>query len=645
MPVIVRFTILLTVAMSFTTCTKTYSGKQQPLAKKGILDLRGWDFDKDGPVKLDGEWEFYWEKLLYLDDFRNEKSIAKTGLIALPSVWNGYLVNDKKLTYEGFATFRITILPANLEKVIAVKTEAIGTAFRLYANGELVAANGRVGSKATDSEPRFLPVTSTFPGASERIELILQVSNFHYIKGGPWTSLYFGSARSIRERRETGLVLELFLFGCLSIMGIYHFGLFLSRRKEKSTLYFGLLCLLIALRILLTGEKYLIHIFPYISWSMALRIEFLDLYLTLPVFVLFCRAVFPQENLKYLARFFLVTGCIFPAITVFAPALLYSKIAPAFQILTLLFLIYFIYLLVISLIRRRAGSAIFLAGSTGLIMTVCNDILHFNGIIHTGYYGPFGLLVFIFSQAAVLSSRFSGAFFTVEKLSDELMRLGDIKDKFLSNLSHELRTPLSIVYGYSEILAEDLPEGDLKSHSKEILHQSDKLRENLNDLMLVTEIESVPGIERKTMHLANILKRIETELKIAIEKNHITVKNNIPEQTILKADESYITSALYNIFKNGIVYNSRGGILTINAGQQNSTLTIEFSDTGPGIPIAAQLRIWEKFYRADSSLTCEVSGVGLGLFIAKRIIELHAGSIRFETGGEGTTFFIELPVE
>jgi len=99
-----------------------------PEAKNGVLDLRQWDFDKDGPVELTGEWEFYWSTHLAPEDFADSAKPQKTGLIKVPSVWNGYPVAGKKTSGDGFATLRLKVLLGDAPSSMALKIMELMTA-------------------------------------------------------------------------------------------------------------------------------------------------------------------------------------------------------------------------------------------------------------------------------------------------------------------------------------------------------------------------------------------------------------------------------------------------------------------------------------------------------------------------------------
>jgi len=415
------FVILVIINLVlFAACRKDSARKIPPKAIDGVLDLNNWDLKEDGPVDLTGEWEFYWKKLLKPEDFSQSEPPEKTGILSLPGVWNGYLVNGKKLSGDGYATYRLKILIDDHKGPLAIKLLDMGTAFTVYVSGRKTSFAGVAGKTSEATAPGFFSGASNFISETNKIEIILQVSNFHHRLGGPWEVIRFGREGEIRDIREKSVVFDIFLFGGILIMGLYHLCLFSLRKKDRSPLYFGIFCFLTALRILVTGERYLIHLFPGIDWELLVKFEYLSFYLAVPVFAMFIHSLFYQEFPQLVLRIIQFLGIIFSCLVLLTPAKIYSHSVQPYQIITLMSCIYAIYVLILSSARKREGALIVLLGFIVLFLAVINDILYTSMITQIGYLAPFGLLFFLFFQAYLLSRRFSKAFFTIEKQSREL---------------------------------------------------------------------------------------------------------------------------------------------------------------------------------------------------------------------------------
>ena len=410
-------------------CKPNILDRTAPEIVNGVLDLSAWDFDKDGPVELSGKWEFYWNAHLMPGDFTDEKPLAMSGVIKVPGTWNGFEVNGEKISAEGYATYRLRILLGDARPRLAFKFLDMAVAYSVYVNGEKLMSAGRPGKTFESTNPQFDPQVVNFQPASKRLELIIQVSNFHHRKGGAWEPILLGLAEDMRQIRQSALNVNFFLFGGILIMGIYHIGLFILRKEEKSTLFFGIFCFLIAARSLVTGERYLIHIFPDFNWEVHTKIAYLTFYAGVPVFAVYAKNIFPKEISRYAVYAISIAGAIFSAIVLFTPARIYTYTAPLFQIFTIAVAGYGLFCLIPAIRHKRQGSLIYLSGFVILFLTLVNDILYANLLVTTGYLLPFGLFGFILCQACLLSLLFSKAFITIESQHQSLQEINSAYEK------------------------------------------------------------------------------------------------------------------------------------------------------------------------------------------------------------------------
>ena len=416
----------------FNACQKDPTKKIPPKAINGVIDLNNWDLKIDGPIDLTGEWEFYWEEQLSPEDFSNSNPPRKTGLMNLPGCWNGYLLGPKKLSGDGYATFRLKVLMNDQKGKFAFKLLDIGTAFTIYVNGKKLSYAGISGKTFETTVPNFFLDVSDFLSERNQLEIILQVSNYHHRLGGPWEVIRLGREKEIRKSREESLVFDIFLCGSILIIGLYHLCLFFLRKKDRSPLYFGLFCLLIAIRLLATGERYVTHIIPGLNWELVFKIEYLSFYLAVPLFATFIHSLFYQESSKRVLRIIQFLGIIFSCIVLLTPAKIYSHTVQPYQIITVISGILAVYVLIFSLARRREGALLFTLGFIILFLTVVNDILYSRMITQIGYLAPLGLFLFIFFQSFLLSRRFSKAYNTIEKQRQELKERNRAYEKEIS---------------------------------------------------------------------------------------------------------------------------------------------------------------------------------------------------------------------
>jgi PAS domain S-box-containing protein len=415
-PFLILFILQLCLISS---CNLIRSEKNYPYAVKGVIDLTGWNFAKDGPLDLKGEWEFYWHRHLRPADFAKAATPRSPDFRQVPDFWNNYRKDGGELPGEGFATFRLTVLVNGKQKQLALRLMEISTAYTLFVNGRHLASAGVPGSNRETTVPKQYRQVVEFEHDTDQLEIILHVSNFHHKKGGVWEVIQLGSKKDLRLSQDRRLGIDLFLFGSIVIMGLYHLGLFAVRRRNPSPLYFSIFCFLIALRLFTIGERFLIHLYPAISWKVVTKLEYLSFWLVVPAFCLFMQSLFPKFSKRILYTIGIL-GLVFSIAALATPARLYTQFNNIYQAITLLTIIYSLYVIFISFTEKRTEGFVFLVGFTVLALMTINDILYVEGIIETGFLVPFGVFAFIFSQASLLSFRFSNALTTVEAQGREL---------------------------------------------------------------------------------------------------------------------------------------------------------------------------------------------------------------------------------
>ena len=237
---------------------------------------------------------------------------------------------------------------------------------------------------------------------------------------------------------------------------------------------------------------------------------------------------------------------------------------------------------------------------------------------------------------------------------ENLEKANRVKDDFLANLSHELNTPLTIVYGYSEMLnlGKDYPE-EVRDYSREIHESAEKLNDYVHDLMLMTYMESNLKVVKSNVSISQLVSTAIKQNTNLIDKKQIQLALNTFDDLELYGDKILLEKSISAVLKNAIIYNKQSGLVNILVRKRdlktlNHTyygIEIKISDTGIGIAEEFHQKIFEKFFRIDSSLTYEVSGVGVGLYIARKIVEIHGGSLEMKSElGIGSEFTISLPV-
>ena len=453
--------LIIAYLIIFTACLKDPSRPIPPKAVKGVLDLSTWDFEKDGPVDLSGEYEFYWRQHLMPDDFAITPPSEKPEFIRVPSYWIGHELEGKKLPGHGYVTYRLIITLKKQKAPLALRLVEISSAYNIYLNGQKVASLGQAGKNRETTVPRVFPQIVDFEIKTDHMELIFQVSNFHHRRGGAWEVIQLGRAKDIHKAQERKLVIDLFLFLSFFIIGLYNLGLYMVRKKDLSPLYFSIFCFLVAFGLLTTGGRYLRLFFPDISYQLMLKLEYLSFYLAVPAFVLFMQSFFPKFS-KRVLHLIVLLAAIFSGAVIFTPVELFSHTLNAFEIFMLVIIMYGLFVIFASVQQMRFEAFVFLLGLLILLFTIINDILHVESIIQTGFFTQYGFFFFILSQGFLSSYRYTTALATVKTQRKELRdTLGSYKTEIIDRVQAEealreseekYRTILhSIEEGYYEV--------------------------------------------------------------------------------------------------------------------------------------------------------------------------------------------------
>jgi signal transduction histidine kinase/uncharacterized membrane protein YhdT len=232
----------------------------------------------------------------------------------------------------------------------------------------------------------------------------------------------------------------------------------------------------------------------------------------------------------------------------------------------------------------------------------------------------------------------------------ELEKLDKAKSEFVSIASHQLRTPLAAIKGYLSMFLEGAY-GKLDKKAKkpmESIYQSnERLIRLVNDLLNLSRLDAgKTKFEPEPASLEEIIKDIVRELKLPIENKGLYIKINRPETPLsqIAIDKDHIRQAVLNIVDNAVKYTKKGGI-TIDLSQANNRIQIKISDTGEGMDQKELENIFKMFSRATAGTQFHTEGAGIGLYVAKKFVEMHKGRIYAESNGKGkgSTFYIELP--
>lgn len=393
-----------------------------PQARQGIIDLAGWDITRNGPLELDGQWEFYWQQLLVPEDFHRPEPPHYSALLSLPGSWNHLKPEGASLSRKGYATFRLTIFTGSPKQELALRLGNIRSAYRLWVNHQLLLENGTVGRNEAEEVPGQPVRLVRLPATDRPLELILQVSNHTYRDGGVISAIRLGPAETMHTEQLRKWGITLFYTGSLLVMGLYHIALYLFRRKNIAPLYFGIYCLLWTAFFLVSqsGGLVITLFMGHLPVWLFNRLDLLIVVLSVPVGYSFFRALYPDELSPLLHKTVWIAAVVFTLPGITASSFIFSSVIPVYFLFSMLVILCSLFMLFKAVQRKREGATFILAGFLALGYAGINDMLFNLQIIESIHLIHIGMFIFILFQAFALSLRFSNAFAAVEQLSGEL---------------------------------------------------------------------------------------------------------------------------------------------------------------------------------------------------------------------------------
>ena len=237
----------------------------------------------------------------------------------------------------------------------------------------------------------------------------------------------------------------------------------------------------------------------------------------------------------------------------------------------------------------------------------------------------------------------------LEQRSRQLIEASRLKDEFLATVSHELRTPLNSILGWTQLFRAGKLDQDGRAHALETIEQSAKTQARLiEDLLDVSRI--VTGklrLEVRSVQIAEVIEAAVDTIRPAAEARNIAIHLMLePVGAPVFGDPNRLQQVVWNLLSNAIKFTQQGGMVQVLLHRQGSSAQIIVKDNGIGIKPEFLPQIFDAFRQADSSSTRSHKGLGLGLTIVRRLIELHGGSVRAFSDGEntGTTMEILLPI-
>lgn len=405
---------------------------------KGAISLKQWN--NKSIIKLNGEWAYYEDAMI--EDIRQT---SPTQYVKMPH----FFKQNKQYDNEpyGVATYklRITDLHPNIFYGIQIINES--SAYRLTVNNQDLLKAGTVGDSYNTHKPEMKAQIGYFQPNDQGIaDIAIEISNFSYNYGGLWKEIKIGAEEQIAAYYSHQNNVEILLFASILILGLFFLALYSVNIEFKSLLFFSMICLIIALRILLTNNRQFYNFIYPISWDTGTRLEFLTGYVLLPCFILFLYSlnfINKHKFINWLLYLFIIASII---ITTFTSNPIYANLLKPFMNLCVLSIPYIAYIIIQGIRKQQSGSLLVLIGSLGFVISALMDFY-----AHLDYYLlPFGTFFMLIFFSIVVTKNFFKLKQQHDYLEDAIMKdaLTGLKNRLFLDTLIARGLPVANAYKY-----------------------------------------------------------------------------------------------------------------------------------------------------------------------------------------------------
>ncbi len=649
-----------------------------PVAVRGELDLRGYNFGTGGPVELRGAFEFYWDQML---NPALEGDSGEMIYVTVPGSWHRLRKEHPEVTRYGFATYRLLIrLPDNVDAV-ALRIEDVYSASAFFLNGKAIEYLGFPGVNKYQTVIRYSEPLITSPLTDRNLDLMVRVSNFENRLSGIVGGLTLGMPEQMETLRQRELHRGHFLMGAFLIIGIYFLGLFLIR-SEEYRLHFAVLCFLMVFRLVIILEPPVLESLN-LSGLTAARLDFLNIYLFAPFFILMIRALFPIEFPGWVFRTALWASVLFIVLVLVTPISLFSHTVTFFFGFFMLLSMAFLYVMVMAWIRGRSHAPAFAIGLFILFLGTLNDMLNEIDLINTPYIFQYAMFIYLVVYAFIFadksnrlhqkSMRLAGEVEEVrnnlEELVDErtmelqsvskqlekqkkkleasnrgLVDAMNARNRLFAIIGHDVRAPIGYIKQALEMIVEnkEMPPGE-KEELLRMVTSSAAITYNLLDNLLVWGRSQTGRLKANPVKfkLKPLIDESLELVSIGIRDKKLKVEVYVSEEHYVEADRDQMYVVIRNLLSNAIKFTPEKGHIFISSKRQKGEVIISVRDTGIGIPDVIKNKLLGPEAYVSTKGTQGERGSGLGLKICNEIMQSNYGWMRIESeSGAGSTVIL-----
>lgn len=666
----------------------SFRGHGEPVAEKGIIDLRTTASEKF-VVRLQGEWEFYWNRMLTPDDFRIKGKAGPFYYGRVPSYWTDYPQDSVRTTGMGFATYRLLVLlPEGFRNSMAFEIPVFDSSYEIFLNGISMEGNGKPGKTEAETEPWYEKKVLRFNPDSDSIEVVINVANFHHRRGGFWMPMNVGTFQELQKKVSLSWAYDWATLGFLLGFSILFFFFYIIYIRDNLMLFFSVASTGLALRPLFTSN-FIVQSFAGISWEWTVRFEYLGLYVILAGWFWFTNNLYPSKLIRIATWMITAVLSVALILTLLLPVRIFSHMTFIIYPLLLFLIIYSLTGSIRGMLKKNKIDIIYFANILLLSYAAIHDVRVSLGraTIPSGYILTYILVFFVFVQAVMLLYKWVKAYTEKEKLQRELeyinrnleiivkertqeinarreeieaqnmkiavqnKKLSDtiqLKNKIFSLIAHDLRSPVVNILYMLNLLKDEEYRDKYDSFADSSIQYSQQLI-NLLENMLVwgrgqeDKIKFAPGM----YDLADIILTNLSIFKETADKKDISVNFTQIGNSKAWFDKDLMDIIIRNLLSNSVKYTIRGGRISIllkDKSLSGEGIVLKVCDNGIGIPPGKQKTLFSTGEIESTPGTENEKGTGIGLKLCQELVMLNNGTISVESrDGEGTCFTIILP--
>lgn len=633
----------------------------------GVLDLSLEEPKTLDPFPLAGEWDAFPGELPETEEEFLALEKKEPLRLAVPAYW----VNQN-LPAHGFVTYRLKLKvnePINLMFYLRETSSAYKA---YYHNAErglvLLGSAGKVAKTKEGSIGYYLETARSFRATPSTV-IYLQISNYLYSRGGPYYSPILGEVGKtllylrFKERKKA------FFFAAFLVLAISHLFLFIHRRKDKSPLWFSLLCISWLIRILL---------FDRVSRDWFVASDWLEMFQIRMEYIAFCgiqvfsllfffqnqKNFFPE---KY-RRFLLLPIFIEFIIIATTPYAIYTKLLIFSQTYMAFILVIAMIAAIRSCLQRetRYIGSIILFGTVVILSATIYDSIVFFKRWDLPMLTELGFAIFCMCLAIVISKQNAHTWETAEYLTlnlrkevewktielrkekEKAEKTGELKDKFISIVSHDIRSPLFGISSVFNLLTESPPSLS-PERAKQVLGEASTGLKNI--LSMVEELIKYSRFQNASVFpdyqlfdFRQITDQLIERVQEMAKPKNISIITHMEESSIGIGDPNLIEHLIWNLLTNAVKFTKESGTVEISLTESNRYWSFKVIDTGIGMPPYWADHILDEGFLFVRKGTADEMGAGVGLAFCKEVAERHGAELIVKSEEEkGSSFELLLP--